>query len=293
MSASTIQPPGPFRERRAWNEERQEGLRERDASRYRRGRECADAARLEIPRDRGYAVFPPGTVANADELVAAGNGLIDSLGHEALAEIAGKGFMANGFIPDPDLDLGSPYFRFALGDDVVGPVCAYLGFVPVLWKVDVWYSFHREEAPRGSQLWHLDHADTTQMKVFVHLDDVLPASGPLSAVDAADSDRLGDHVNWIFDDGRRVTDTEVGESVGLDTIVRFEGPTGTVDFVDTSRCFHFGSRVDGGARPRRLFMAQFLTPYALKFEDHREKAPYRHLAGEASSELETLLLGAA
>lgn len=293
MATHTTEPPGPFRERRTWNEARQEGLRARDAARYRLAEERAERARLTIPHDQGFAVYPPGSVEQADTLVAAANELIDSIGHDALADKARKGFMANGFIPESDVRLGSPYLQFALGDDVVDAACAYLGFVPVLWKIDVWYSFHRTETPRGSQLWHLDHADTTQVKMFVHLDDVTPASGPLSAVDAQNSDRLGDHVGWVYDDGRRVTDDEVIDAVGADGIIRFEGPAGTVDFVDTSRCFHFGSRVDPNAAPRRLFMAQYLTPYALKFADHRGAAPYRGLASDASSELEQLLLGAA
>jgi hypothetical protein len=293
MSAHTIDPPGPFRERRAWNEARQEAFRERDAERYRLAEERSAGARLTIPHDKGFAVYPPGSVDKADDLVAAGNALIDSIGHDALAEKAQKGFVANGFIPETELRLGSPYLRFALGEDVVDAIFAYLKFVPALWKVDVWYSFHRTDTPRGSQLWHLDHADTTQVKVFVHLDDVVSTSGPLSAVDAESSDRLGDRVGWVYDDGRRVTDDQVIDAVGAEAIVRFEGSAGTVDFVDTSRCFHFGSRVDPSGTPRRLFMAQYLTPYALKFRDHRDVAPYRGLASNASSELEALLLGAA
>ncbi len=292
MPAHTIDPPGPFRERRAWNEARQEELRDRDAARYRLAEERSADARLAIPYEQGFAVYPPGSVESAGDVVAAGNALIDSIGHDALADKAKKGFMANGFIPESELRLGSPYLRFALGDDVVGAICAYLGFVPVLWRVDVWYSFHRTDTPRGSQLWHLDHADTTQAKVFVHLDEVTATSGPLSAVDAASSDRLGDQVGWVYDDGRRVTDDQVIDAVGADSIIRFEGPAGTVDFVDTSRCFHFGSRVDPNGTPRRLFMAQYLTPYALKFRDHRDVAPFRGLASDASSELEALLLGA-
>ena len=71
------------------------------------------------------------------------------------------------------------------------------------------------------------------------------------------------------------------------------GPAGTVDFVDTSRCFHFGSRVDADGRPRRIAVFQYLTPYSFKFADHRNQAGFRHLATAGSTPLERLVLGAA
>jgi hypothetical protein len=283
---------GTIEELRERTAARREASRERDAERFRVAAELADRARFSIPNDKGYLVLPPGSIDRAAPVIAAGNELIDSIGHDALAEKAQKGFMANGFIPEAALGLDSPYLLIALGDEVVDAASAYLGFVPVLWKVDVWYSFYRKKMPRSSQLWHLDHADTTQLKVFIHLDDVSSESGPLTVVDAEDSEKLAEGVGWVFDDGRRVTDDQVIDVVGADGILRFEGPAGTVDFVDTSRCFHFGSRVEPNGTPRRLFMAQYLTPYAFKFRDHRDAAPYRHLASDASSELEALVLGA-
>jgi hypothetical protein len=293
MSTNTNpEPPTLLRERWDFNVARREETRDRDAPRFRLAEERAPNAHLTIPYEKGFAVYPPDHVEKAAAVVAAGNELIDSIGHDALAEKAQKGFMANGFIPEAALGLDSPYLQIALGDEVVDAASAYLGFVPVLWKVDVWYSFYRKKMPRSSQLWHLDHADTTQLKVFIHLDDVSSESGPLTVVDAEDSEKLADGVGWVFDDGRRVTDDQVIDVVGADGILRFEGPAGTVDFVDTSRCFHFGSRVEPNGTPRRLFMAQYLTPYAFKFRDHRDAAPYRHLASDASSELEALVLGA-
>lgn len=287
------EPPTLLLERRAFNAERREQARDRDARRYRLPEERATDARLTIPHEKGFAVYPPGHIKEADVVISAANELIDSIGHDGLTAQATKPFMASGFIPKGALGLDSPYMQFALSEDVIDAVTTYLDFVPVLWKVDVWYSMYRKEAPRRSQLWHLDHADTTQVKVLLHLDDITPASGPMTVIDADASDRLSERVGWVFDDGRRVTDEQVIEVVGSDGIVRFEGPTGTVDFVDTSRCFHFGSRVEPSGTPRRLFMAQYLTPYAFKFSDHRDQAPYRGLASGTSSELEALVLGAA
>jgi hypothetical protein len=286
-------PPGPLRERQAFSAARREDARGRDAARYRLAEESAARARLTLPRDQGFLVLPPGVIKEAEGVVVAGNALIDSIGHDLLTAKAKKGgFMAFDLIPDSSLGLDSPYMQFALSETVVDPIVAYLGFVPVLAKIDVWYSVHDAKAPQSSQLWHLDHADVTQVKVLVNVNEITTESGPMTALDAATSDTLADRVGYDLDTRYRVTDEEVAEIAGPERLVRFEGPAGTVNFIDTSRCFHFGSRVGPDATPRRLLMAQYLTPYSFKFADHRTQAAYRELAADAAGELQALLLGA-
>jgi hypothetical protein len=278
--------------RRARIAERREAKRERDADRFRLAEELAGKARLSIPPEDGFVVLPPGSVERAEAVVAAANELIDGIGHdELMAGYTKDGFMARGFLPDSASQLDSPYMRFVLDEDVVGAVSAYLGLVPVLSKVDVWYSAHARERPKSSQRWHLDSADTTQVKVWIHLSDVGPKSGPLTVVDASTSERVAEEISYDFREGHRVPDERFEELAGP-AIVALGGPAGTVHFVDTSRCFHFGSRVDADGTPRRIFMAQFLTPYAFRFKsDHVAKAPYKELAGDGAGELERLLLG--
>ncbi len=281
--------------RRAQTAARQEASRQRDAERY----ELVPAtpSRVTIPPEKGYAIVPPGELAGADAVVDAANALIDGLGDEtltggSLGKLKG-GFLAKGFLPAEQLTLDSPYLRFALSDDVVNAAASYLGVVPILTEIDVWYSVPpKKEEPRSSQLWHLDHADTTQVKVWVHCSDVESASGPLTVVDAATSDALAQSIDYNFDEGYRVPDDKVDAFVGAG-VTPLEGPTGTVSFVDTSRCFHFGSRVQPGAQPRRMVLFQYLTPYAFEFTaDHREQAGLRHLANGAGRR-EQLVLGAA
>ena len=88
-------------------------------------------------------------------------------------------------------------------------------------------------------------------------------------------------------------DQRVDSILGSDRWHAFEGPAGTVDFVDTSRCFHFGSRVSEGGTPRRVALFHYLTPYAFKYTDHRKQAPFRKLAEGADGELAQLVLGGA
>jgi hypothetical protein len=278
--------------RRAHVSDRREAWRERDADRYRLATELAGRADVSIAPENGFAVLPPGSFERAGAVVTAANELIDGIGHDELMSRNTKdGFLAKGFLPKAAYELDSPYMRFILGEDVIAAVSTYLGLVPVLKQVDVWYSVHAGEAPKSSQRWHLDSADTTQVKVWIHISDVGPDSGPLTVVDASTSERIADEIGYDFGEGHRVPDERFEELAGA-AVTALEGPAGTVHFVDTSRCFHFGSRVEAGGTPRRIFMAQYLTPYAFRFKsDHVERAPFKKFASDGSSELEQLVLG--
>jgi hypothetical protein len=280
---------GTLAERVAYTEARREANAGRDAERVGLAAELAGSG-LEIPPEHGYLTVAPGTLdPEVAAIVEDASALIDSIGHDELMDRGAKGgFIARGFLPEESLQLGSPYLDFALSERVVGPVSAYLGVVPVLTDVDVWYSAHHPKAPKSSQLWHLDHADTTQIKVWVHIGEIGPNNGPLTVLDATSSDALAEATGYNFGDAYRLAD----EAVPTTGLVAFEGPAGTVDFVDTSRCFHFGSRVAAEGSPRRILVVQYLTPYSFKFSDHRSQAGFRHLATDASTPLERLVLGA-
>jgi hypothetical protein len=287
---------GTLEERQVWTAARRDAWRERDAARLELAAELAEQARFPIPRDRGVLVLSPGTIAEAASVAASANRRIDALGHDRLLEKYNpkQDTMSRGFLREEARELGSPYLQFALSEDVTATVAAYLGIVPILFDFDVWYSPPATAEPRNAQRWHLDGDDTTQVKVWVHCDDVGPDSGPLTALDATTSEAFAEQIAYDSSVEYRIADDKVNSFVSDEDLIPFVGPAGTVDFVDTSRCFHFGSRVAPDAPARRIFYAQYVTPYAFKFErDHREEAPYRDLASGASSEVAALLLGAA
>jgi hypothetical protein len=219
--------------------------------------------------------------------------------HSRMAELgptppaSGKDHLTTKLLPRETLTLDSSFMSLALDERVLAPVAAYLRVVPVLHMVDIWHSRPVEGDPRSSQLFHLDNADVTQVKLFVHCTDVVDTSGPLTALDAVSSRRLAKKSGYRIGEGR-VSDERVTEILGdAAEPVRLTGPPGTAHFVDTSRCFHFGSRVELDSPPRTLAVFQYLTPYAFSFmHDHRDEAPFRDLATEELSELQRLGLGA-
>jgi hypothetical protein len=280
-------------ERCAYTAQRRVASRQRDHERVRFAEQCAAAPGLRIPHERGYLRLPPGTLEDVvNPVVADGNALIARLGADSLVGTGGKAdFVARGFLPEAAFAIDSPYMRLALDERVVAPISLYLGVVPILMDIDLWYSVHHPKAPKSSQLWHMDTDDTTLVKLWVHLSDVDHRSGPLTVLDATDSARLAEAIAYDYSDGYRVPDERVGALVGPERSVSFEGSVGALEFVDTGRCFHFGSRVSEDGTPRRLLMLEYQTPYSFKFTNHQKEAPYRALAGPSSTDLERLVLG--
>ena len=139
----------------------------------------------------------------------------------------------------------------------------YLGVLPVLQAVRIAYSPNDEaEGLISSQMFHMDPEGARQVKVFVAARDVGPENSPLTFVPEAISARaLASHDEALL--GRRVPDKVMLRHAPKPTWVAHEGPRGTMVFIDTSRCFHYGSRP--APKPRLLLYAQYLDPFCSVF----------------------------
>lgn len=267
-----------------------------------------DARRLELARDfagrgvpfgikrkRGFASFGPGQLPGANAVVDAANAVFDGIGHDELVARhtkPRKPFLARGMVWPKHLTFDSPYIQFGLGKDLVESLSAYLGVVPILQKFDLWYSIPQGQELTSSQLWHMDHDDTTIVKVWVYCDDIGVESGPLTLLTAAASAQLAEEIHYDMGADYHIPDETIQAARDSGVLVELVGPRGSVALTDTCRCFHMGSRVAPGAPPRRVAVYTYLTPYAFQFDDHREQATYRHLALRAETELQRLVLGA-
>jgi hypothetical protein len=252
--------------------------------------EQAAGTRLRIAPELGFLVVPEGGLSGVDDVVQATQGLIASAPPEK-REWAGKQHLRTDNLDMRRIDLDSPWLRFALQRDVLSAVIAYLGVVPLLRYIDVWYSCH--SASLGdSQFFHCDWGDLSQVKVYVHASNVGRTSGPLVVVGADKSREIREDLHYNYVTRGWVQDDEMDRHLGKEDVHELTGPSGTVDFVDTSRCFHYGSRVARDAPPRVIAVFQFFTPSAFKVPlDHRAASPFRHLAACDLSRLERLVLG--
>ena len=254
---------------------------------------AADAA-FSIDRGAGFRIFPPGTFPETPGIVAMTEGLADNvdLTRKELSKKARQGVMVP-VIDSGTLTLDSPVIRLALRPDVVAAVSSYLGIVPVLTHVNIYYSAPGGNEPTLSQLFHCDGEATAQVKVFVLCTPVTLAGGPLTILDAATSEAVRTRVGYHFGDRLRDTDKRVVSLLAPTAHHPVIGEPGTACFVDTSRCFHFGSRVEQDAGARLVAMIQYLPPASFELpRDHRDGAPFRHLATPNLTHAQRLVLGA-
>ncbi len=257
-------------------------------------RAIAGEASFTIDRAAGFRVFGPDTFPDTRGIVEMTQGLgkdVD-LTRRGLSKKARQGVMVP-LIDSASLTLDSPGMHLALQPGIIAAVSSYLGVVPVLTHVNVYYSAPGGDAPTLSQLFHCDGEATSQIKVFVICTPVMPAGGPLTLLDADTSDAVRNRVGYHFGDRLRDTDKRVVSLLAPDRQHPIVGEPGTTCFVDTSRCFHYGSRVEQDAGARLVAMIQYLPPASFHLpRDHRQGAPFRHLATPQLTHAQRLVLGA-
>jgi hypothetical protein len=147
----------------------------------------------------------------------------------------------------------SVYVRFALQPRIVALVAAVLGELPLLSYVLLTLSRPDGAELSYSQLWHRDHDDIRVVKLFTYLTDVLDdGDGPFTFLPRRASQAVGFTVHSHLPDDRVV------RRVGPAAMRTMKAPRLTTFIVETSRCFHMGSRLAPGHR-RLMYTATFLT----------------------------------
>lgn len=229
---------------------------------------------VEIPRDKGFTSCDNGRFADIPAVVSSARHVLATANLEKLKVKANKRFMMK-LLDQKSLNLDSPFMRLALHPDIIKAAARYLGVVPILQFVNVYYSSESGEELSKSQLYHCDSDDLEQVKVWVLCEEVTPQTGPLTLLPAADSDVVRKKVGYRYD--MLLTDEQVSEILGgLNSAHQFIGPAGTVGFFDTSRCLHFGSRFTDPAMTRLIVMLQYITPLSFILPaDYWEHARYR------------------
>jgi hypothetical protein len=210
---------------------------------------------------------------------------LDQLIEEAEVVIAERGGRpppprAKPFIVDiakqADLYRFPSFLNFALSAPVLKIVSEYLGFIPVLsttmppglrlTESSSKYDPGADGPYRESQLYHLDHHDSPLVYVIVLLRDVTMQSGPFTFLPDSVSQRAARGLNYRKRGAPyRVTDEQMYSVVDRKEAIPFMYPKGSVLFLDSSRCFHYGSR--DCTVPRYQMMYAFVSSCRTDFSD--------------------------
>jgi hypothetical protein len=210
----------------------------------------------------GYAIDTSLSLPHLEPLLEESEDVIAERAGEGEVDDRYRAFFRN-LIKVEDLDRWGSFLDFVSSPELLSTVADYLGFVPALSKTlptGVRFVESGEHLdglsqlpPRDSQLFHIDPYDHPMVYVIVLLRDCEPDMGPFSFLPASVSERAAAELGyWSRGRPYRLSDEEIYSVVDERERIDFSYPRGTVLFVDTSRCFHYGSRA--GKRPRFQMM---------------------------------------
>jgi hypothetical protein len=211
-------------------------------------------------------------------------------------------------------DIQRPYFRslifpddikkypswldFITSSEILETVARYLKTIPVLSKTRppgvrfMESNQNLDPDPPGafadSQLYHLDLHDTPLVYVIVLIEDVTSECGPWTFLPASVSARATEALgNQKRGRTYRVTDEEMYRVIDPKEAIVFAYPKGTVLFIDSSRCFHYGSR--RSYKPRLQMMYAYTSACRCDFSQ-TFMPPFAYPIKEKDSDLRKMVL---
>jgi hypothetical protein len=164
-----------------------------------------------------------------------------------------------------DLENYPSLLDFATSSDMLATVGHYLQCVPALSTtlpsgirfIESNAAFDDQpDEPHDSQLYHIDYYSLPTVYVLVLLEDVTPEHGPWTFLPRAVSQSAAAQLKyWTRQRGYRVSDNEIYSVVDRHEAIAFCYPRGTVLFIESSGCFHYGSR--NSVKPRFMLMIAY------------------------------------
>lgn len=235
----------------------------------------AEVGAQPVPEMRdGYALDTSASLPHLDALLEEMEGVIAERGLTPLPD-HGKPFLRD-ILPADGVERHPSILDFIASPQVLATVSRYVGWVPPLSGslppgVRLMESTTKfDPAPNGpwrsSQLWHLDYHATPTIYVIVAIREITPDDGPLWFLGESASRRIAEALDYGTRGAPyRVADERLDALVEEGELQRFCGPAGSVLFVDSSRCFHFGSR--NPKSPRYHMQYAYVSPIRNDFGD--------------------------
>ena len=225
-----------------------------------------------IPKDSGYRLFDADAFPELPQVVAACVDVYRKHENELSRgdKQVNKKYFYN-ILTTQDLHEHPILLDFAISKSVVQAVTGYLGQVPRLASLGVFYS-EINETVSGSQIFHVDGDALAQVKCFVNAWEVGPGGGAFTFISKRQTSEKLRNGGLL----KTTTDDYVGRAIPDAKQITATGPAGSGVFVDTSRCLHQGSRAR--EHPRLVFQFQYVSrPDALIARAPNQVVPGGHL----------------
>lgn len=212
--------------------------------------EAGGAPEPRVQLDDGFAIDESGSLPYLAELIDAGERLIAEYGAQKWEHE--KPYLQN-INPESAIDRHPALLDFITSAPMLAAVAPVFGYIPPLsgllprgvrlMESSTRFDPDAEGPWRESQLYHRDYHSTPTLYVIVALRDIGPEDGPLHFLGAEASRRVDEALGY----GNRgvpyrLSDEVVHSVVEREEVHRFSARAGTVLWIESSRCYHFGSR---------------------------------------------------
>lgn len=246
---------------------------------------------LTVDREVGYRVLAPNALPGLDDVCDIGREIV-SAAADADGEHNGNKQFSRFRLAKADQRRA--LLRVGLDRRLLAMAASYFGVLPVITEADFYCSYATSGPWTKSQLWHCDDDASDVLKLFIYCEDVVPEDGPFQLVERSVSTRVRKAIGYRYAGRRyRVSDETMGRFVPEGNETSLIGQRGTAFVVDTTRCFHRGSRIRDPRHRRVAAMVCYAPPSALTLPRRLSggRAPLVELASEDSTPLERAVLG--
>jgi len=253
-------------------------------------------ANPKIVINDGWAIDTSQSLSGLDRLLHEAGEVVRERGGKIHSDIQ-QPYFRNLIFPE-DIHKYPSWLDFITSSEILAPVTHYLKTIPVLSKTRppgirfMELNQNLDPNPPGafaeSQLYHLDLHDRPLVYVIVLIEDVTSESGPWTFLPASVSARAAEALgNQKRGHNYRVTDEEMYRVIDPKEAIVFAYPKGTVLFIDSSRCFHYGSR--RSYKPRFQMMYAYTSACRCDFSQTFMR-PYPYPIKEQDSALRKMVL---
>ena len=215
---------------------------------------------ITIPQEKGYLLLPPNSLPGVQEITKYCHDIYLQKKHLTPLYLNKNDYpqvdffsMDESGILKKHYDLAQiqPLAQFALSEAMLQIASDYLGELPILGDIYLLYTPVNDKT-MASQIYHEDGEDYKQCKFFLAIEECQDENGPFTFLPADISKTVEEKIDYYGKRYKklrsRVPDQEMYQYVNPSQEIKFIGPQGSILFVDTSRCFHFGSRTRGKER---------------------------------------------
>ena len=238
----------------------------------------AENGGLKRPRIRmkdGWALDTSGSLPHLERVLEDSEKIIAERGGTRKSEVGKyRSYFQDVWTP-ADLEKYPSFLDFTTSSDVLATVADYLKCVPTLSTtlpagirfVESNAAFDdRPDQPHDSQLYHIDYYSLPNVYVLVLLRDTARENGPWTFLPRAVSQRAAKKLNyWTKQHGYRLRDEQIYAEADRKQVIEFCGRRGDVLFIESSGCFHYGSR--NSVKPRFQLMLGYLGACRTDFSE--------------------------